>query len=77
MSTYHVTTSDKALHHIKGLSAAEAICKALERNRGLTVVGCYAGNTDVGYKERGRIDYEIPPHKPIPPDEDLDEDETS
>lgn len=67
-TTYHITTSDRHMHHIKGLSAIEAITKALERNRGCTVLECFAGNVDLSANlEVGRITYEIPPHKALPP----------
>lgn len=64
--TYHVTTSDRVMHHIPGNSAADAICKALDRNRGLTVIDCFAGNVDMTANRAGRITYDIPAHKPLP-----------
>lgn len=65
--TYHVTMSDGALFHIAGQSAAEAMSKALDCNRGLTVSACYSGNVDQTADYAGRITYEIPFHKPLPP----------
>lgn len=57
--------------HIAGTSAGEAIGKALDRNRGLTVIGCFAGNVDMTVNRAGRITYDVPAHKPLPviPDE--------
>lgn len=66
-TVYHVTMSDGQMRDVKGFSAAEAMSKALERNRGLTVTGCFAGNVDMTASHvAGRITYEIPPHKALP-----------
>lgn len=70
MAQYHVTTSDGALHHIAGFTAAEAMSKALDRNRGRTVLACFSGNVDMAVQHAGRITYEIPAHQPLPPKED-------
>ncbi len=58
--------NDGVLHDIKGWSASEAMAKALEKNRGQIVIGCYAGNPEIGHSQSGRIVYEIPPHKALP-----------
>lgn len=69
--TYHVTMSDGAMRHIAGTSAAEAMSKALDRNRGLIVTGCFSGNVDLtANKQTGRINYDIPKHSPLPMKED-------
>lgn len=66
-TTYHVTTSDRTMHHIKAHSAVEAISKALERNRGLMVTECFAGDVIAGDYPMGRITFDVPAHKPLPP----------
>lgn len=68
--TYHVTTSDGAMHHIAGTSASEAIGKALDRFRGLTVTGCFTGNIMMEVLNAGRITYDVPAHSAIPPEQD-------
>lgn len=68
-SIYHVTMSDRIMRHIKGLSAVEAMSKALDRNRGLTILACFTGNVDMTLSEAGRITYDVPPHQPLPPHE--------
>lgn len=68
MATYHIIMSDQKQRNIAGSSAAEAIQKALNRNRQLTVTKCWLGGyegTDFG--QTGRIDFDVPPHQALPP----------
>lgn len=66
MKTYHITMSDGEAYDFRGSDAVEAMSKALFKHRGLTVIKCYAGNTDPGAPQAGRVEYEVPRHRPIP-----------
>lgn len=68
MSKYHIRMSDGQQRNIAGTSAAEAIQKALERNRQLTVTECWLGGYEgKEFGQTGRINFEVPPHKALPP----------
>lgn len=66
-TTYHCRMSSGDMHDIKAHSAVEAITKALERNRGLTVTECFSGNILMTDLNAGRITYDVPVHDPYPP----------
>ena len=50
-------------------SAADAIGRALEQNRGFKVVRCYAGGVAQDARYAGVVEYEVPPHQALPPEE--------
>lgn len=68
MAQYHIIMSDQKQRNIAGSSAAEAIQKALDRNRQLTVLQCWLGGYEgKEFGQTGRINFEIPLHKALPP----------
>ncbi len=73
---YHIIMSNGDRHQLRADSASEAIYKALDRNRGLTVAECYSGNVDMSGKYSGQINYEVPKHRPLPEKEPVHEKQT-
>lgn len=68
MSQYHVIMSDKNRREINASSASEAIFKALNRYRQLTVTECWLGGYEgPEFGQTGRTTFEIPPHVAMPP----------
>lgn len=81
MATYHIIMSDQKQRNIAGSSAAEAIMKALNRNRQLTVLKVWLGGYEGDlFGQTGIINFEVPPHQALPPkpkptQEDMEDDE--
>lgn len=60
--------SDKNQRNVNASSAAEAIQKALNRYRQMTVTACWLGGYEgQEFGQTGRINFEIPPHRAMPP----------
>lgn len=64
---YNCYMSDGTFHRSTCGSAAEAIGRALDAHRGLTVAKCWVGSSsELLMGEYGRIDFEVPRHEPMP-----------
>lgn len=65
---YYVRTSDDRVHRIEDTCAANAMGRALNDHRGLSVLACWSGGlTDQLWPGlSGRINYEVPNHVPAP-----------
>lgn len=72
MKTYHITLDNGLTTHMPAQCAADAISKVLWDNRGTRAVRCFQGELGQtriqGKIYPAKIEYEVPPHEPIPED---------